>query len=83
MKASSLSNYHNSMPEWISPRYVQALGRVESRSGRGPFITALLGLVLKCYELRTRQHNNRLKVNALRPSKHYFPKDIMIFGRRL
>jgi hypothetical protein len=20
-------------------------------------------------------------VNALRPSKHYFPKDIMIFGR--
>jgi hypothetical protein len=41
------------------------------------------GLVLKCYELRTRQHKNRLKVNTLRPSKHYFPKDIMIFGRRL
>jgi hypothetical protein len=28
------------------------------------------GLVLKCYELRTRQHKNRLMVNALRPSKH-------------
>jgi hypothetical protein len=29
------------------------------------------GLVLKCYELRTRQHR-MLNVNALRPSKHYF-----------
>jgi hypothetical protein len=29
-------------------------------------------LVLKCYELRTRQHK-MLKVKALRPSKHYFP----------
>jgi hypothetical protein len=27
-------------------------------------------LVLKCYELRTRQHR-MLKFNALRPSKHY------------
>jgi hypothetical protein len=40
------------------------------------------GLVFKCYELRTRQHKNRLMVNALRPSKHYSPKDITIFGRR-
>jgi hypothetical protein len=40
-------------------------------------------LVLKCYELRTRQHKNRLMVNVLRPSKHYFPKDITIFERRL
>jgi hypothetical protein len=31
------------------------------------------GLVLKCYELRTRQHKKRLMINALRPSKHYFP----------
>jgi hypothetical protein len=31
------------------------------------------GLVLKCYELRTRQHKKKLMVNALRPSKHYFP----------
>jgi hypothetical protein len=30
------------------------------------------GLVLKYYELRTRQHKI-LNVNALRPSKHYFP----------
>jgi hypothetical protein len=30
------------------------------------------GLVLKYYELRTRQHK-MLNVNALRPSKHYFP----------
>jgi hypothetical protein len=40
------------------------------------------GLVLKCYELRTRQHRKKLIVNALRPSKHYFPQDITIFGRR-
>jgi hypothetical protein len=40
------------------------------------------GLVLKCYELRTRQHK-MLNVNILRPSKHYISKDIMIFGRRL
>jgi hypothetical protein len=39
------------------------------------------GLVLKCYELRTRQHK-MLNVNALRPSKHYFPLDIMILRRR-
>jgi hypothetical protein len=30
------------------------------------------GLILKCYELRTRQHK-MLNVNALRLSKHYFP----------
>jgi hypothetical protein len=35
------------------------------------------GLVLKCSELRTRQHKMS-KVNTLRPSKHYFPWDIMI-----
>jgi hypothetical protein len=40
------------------------------------------GLVLKCYELRTRQHK-MLNVNALRPLKHYFLKDLMNFGRRL
>jgi hypothetical protein len=39
------------------------------------------GLVLKYYELRTRQHKI-LNVNAPRPSKHYFPWDIMIFIRR-
>jgi hypothetical protein len=39
------------------------------------------GLVLKCYELRTRQHK-MLNINALRPLKHYLPKDLMNFGRR-
>jgi hypothetical protein len=43
---------------------------------------ACWGLVLKCYKLRTRQHRKNLMVNALRPSKHYFPEDITIFGRR-
>jgi hypothetical protein len=40
------------------------------------------GLVLKCYELGRRQHRMS-DVKALRPLKHYFPKDLMIFGRRL
>ena len=39
------------------------------------------GLVLKCYELRTRQHK-MLNINALRPLKHYLPKNLMNFGRR-
>jgi hypothetical protein len=39
------------------------------------------GLVLKCYELRTRQHK-MLNVNALRPLKHYLLTDLMNFGRR-
>jgi hypothetical protein len=39
------------------------------------------GLVLKCYELRTRQHK-MLNINALRPLKHYLPKNLMSFGRR-
>jgi hypothetical protein len=39
-------------------------------------------LVLKCYELRTRQHR-MLNVKALRPLKHYFLEDLMSFGRRL
>jgi hypothetical protein len=36
-------------------------------------ICSCWGLVLKCYELRTRQHRKKLMVNALRPSRHYFP----------
>jgi hypothetical protein len=39
------------------------------------------GLVLKCYESITRQHK-MLNNNALRPLKHYLPKDLMNFGRR-
>jgi hypothetical protein len=38
------------------------------------------GLVLKCYELRTRQHK-MLNINALRPPKHFPHKDLMNFGR--
>jgi hypothetical protein len=38
------------------------------------------GLVLKCFELRTRQHKI-LNINVLRPRKHYIPKDLMSFGR--
>jgi hypothetical protein len=34
------------------------------------------GLALKCYELRTRQHK-MLNINALRPLKHYFLKDML------
>jgi hypothetical protein len=44
--------------------------------------TLCWGLVLKCYELRTRQHR-MLNAKVLRPLKHYFPKDLMSFGRRL
>jgi hypothetical protein len=39
------------------------------------------GLVLKCFEFRTRQHK-MLNVNELHPLKHYFLRDIMNFGRR-
>jgi hypothetical protein len=39
------------------------------------------GLVLKCYESRTRQHK-MLNINALRPLKHYLPKDLMNIGLR-
>jgi hypothetical protein len=39
------------------------------------------GLVLKCYESRTRQHK-MLNNNDIRPLKHYLPKDLMNFGRR-
>jgi hypothetical protein len=41
----------------------------EVMEGHGDFCW---GLVLKCYELRTRQHK-MLNINALRPLKHYLP----------
>jgi hypothetical protein len=37
-------------------------------------------LVLKCCESRTRQQSSNIK--DIRPSKHYFLSDIMIFRRR-
>jgi hypothetical protein len=39
------------------------------------------GLVLKCYESRTRQHKI-LNINVLRLLKHYLHRDLMSFGRR-
>jgi hypothetical protein len=39
------------------------------------------GLVLKCYESRTRQHK-MLNNNDLRRLKHHLPTDLMNFGRR-
>jgi hypothetical protein len=44
------------------------LGRAKERRKRN--VDWCWGLVLKCYELRTRQHK-MLKVNVLRPLKHY------------
>jgi hypothetical protein len=50
---------------WL--REIKFLGHTISQDG------ICWGLVLKCYELRTRQHKKMLYVNALRPSRHYFP----------
>jgi hypothetical protein len=58
-----------------------SFGRVGAYSSEKNFIRGCWGLVLKCYELRTRQHK-MLNVNALCPSNHYFPYDIMILRRR-
>jgi hypothetical protein len=49
-----------------------AHGAARERGREGARVGACWGLVLKCYELRTRQHK-MLKVKALHPSKHYFP----------
>jgi hypothetical protein len=40
------------------------------------------GLVLKCFELRTRQHKKMLNEIDLRSRKHYIPMDLMNFERR-
>jgi hypothetical protein len=53
--------------------------RVDWRRSDTMRVAGCWGLVLKCYGLRTRQHK-MLNVDILRPSKHYFPKDIMVFG---
>jgi hypothetical protein len=83
--------------EWLGPRVLlrarmpDALTRLLaspaaahlSRSNFSPFDLdrTCWGLVLKCYELRTRQHK-MLKVKTLHPLKCYSPQDIMIFRRR-
>jgi hypothetical protein len=55
--------------------------RCIQHGGPGPHIMCW-ELVLKCYELRTRQHR-MLNVKVVRPLKHYFPQDLMSFERRL
>jgi hypothetical protein len=44
---------------------------VQKLTGSLVALSRCWGLVLKCYELRTRQHK-MLNINVLRPSKHYF-----------
>jgi hypothetical protein len=78
---------HHNVP--FAPKYtkVRDIGFVTGKEFVGGLlekamqIEPVLGLVLKCYELRTRQHK-MLSINALRPLKHYLPKDLMSFGRR-
>jgi hypothetical protein len=67
--ASSVTSDGSSDPP-LRLRLLRAL-HVVARTATGVVIVSRL--VLKCYELRTRQHKNRLMVNALCPSKHYFP----------
>jgi hypothetical protein len=57
------------------PRHVRSIHNASSSDDR------CWGLVRKCYELRTRQHK-MLNINALRPLKHYLPKDLMNFRQR-
>jgi hypothetical protein len=64
-------------PVWLLNKAINSESGSEfTRGGRQCW-----GLVLKCYESRTRQHK-MLNINALRPLKHYLPKDLMSFGRR-
>jgi hypothetical protein len=81
---TSASVSHGGTGRW-SPHIIHPRASVEKRAqvGRDPILAAQYrcwGLVLKCYELRTRQHKNTLLTNSLRSSKHYFLKDITIFG---
>jgi hypothetical protein len=51
------------------PTLIQMISR---RALKRRIVAECWGLVLKYYELRTRQHK-MLNVNSLHPSKHYFP----------
>jgi hypothetical protein len=65
----------NSPLRGIEPRSWRLLTSL-NHYARGPFTKTIIvycwGLVLKCYELRTRQHE-MLIIKALRPPKHYLP----------
>jgi hypothetical protein len=64
-------------PAWLLNEAISSKGGSEFTGGG----RQCWGLVLKCYELRTRQHK-MLNIDAHRPLKHYLPKDLMNFGRR-
>jgi hypothetical protein len=66
---------------WLRDRKMNLIGKNKPSGGKEWSKYACWGLVLKCYELRTRQHK-MLNINVLRPLKHYLPKDLMNFGRR-
>jgi hypothetical protein len=42
-----------------------------------------LGTCSQMLRVKNKATQKMLNVKVLRPSKHYFPWDIMIFGRRL
>jgi hypothetical protein len=43
----------------------------------------LLGTSSQMLRVKNKATQKMLNVKAIRPSRHYFPWDIMIFGRRL
>jgi hypothetical protein len=64
-------------PTWLLNEAISSKSGSEFTGG----VRQCWGLILKCYELRKKQHK-MLNINALRPLKHYLPKDLMNFGRR-
>jgi hypothetical protein len=68
-KIVNASIKHNILFKTFDASYV-----FTNKSGKvvAKYVGGCWGLVLKCYELRKRQLK-MLKVNALRPSKHYLP----------
>jgi hypothetical protein len=66
---SAVLEEYCSILKYCSIIYIMVFGKLGKIS---VFKTEVLcwGLVLKCYELRTRQHE-MLNVNILRPTKHY------------
>jgi hypothetical protein len=71
-KSSSMVIYDEQMEfvmrEWMmNPNYCTKSSNCKIEK----VIDTCWGLVLKCYELRTRQHKI-LNIKVFRPSKHYF-----------